>query len=237
MEMNMNDIHKRREEREFHKTWSEAFIRAEKESLFGIGFDPYSVKRYTTENIVDYLEIYKFKRRYRPTKSFRVAIKWLMVCTIGLIFGLKWMELVWEGIHEKENKKTLQSHADSIKNLKYSLNKLEVAERIRRREVKRLVEKNNKIKNSEKENKKQKVSGNKKLKRICQSAKVISKISISKNILIGTVYKNGEPHACKIYIDRDFGYPSSVYRRVGNKLCQEHCLAWGANIQRIEVNN
>ena len=97
----MNKLHGSREEFRFHKMWSEAFKRAEKESLFGIGFNPYLVEKYTTENIIDYLEIYKSKRRYQPTKSFRVAIKWLVVCIMILIFGLRGIDSYFLYVVEK----------------------------------------------------------------------------------------------------------------------------------------
>jgi hypothetical protein len=233
----MNKLHGSREEFRFHKMWSEAFKRAEKESLFGIGFNPYLVENYTTENIIDYLEIYKSKRRYQPTKSFRVAIKWLVVCIMILIFGLRGIDSYFLyvvekiEIYEKDHKKILQKQEFFIKKLR---SKESSVKKIKAK----LIEKDNKIKNLEKDNEKQKSSKNYKTKRICQSAKVISTISASKNILIGTVYKNGDGHVCKIYLDRTVENGWNIYKRVGNKLCAtSHCQMGDPIIQHIEVNN
>ena len=222
----------------FHRDWKTTFIMMEKQHLNGIGFNP-RVQIYTIKNIVDYIEIYKSKRRYRrPSESFMTAIKWLMVCTVGLILGLKSMELGFVHVYEKENKKTLQRQALKIKELerRWSSNRRLIAKLSK--EPKKTI-----IPPTQKKEEKQNVSKNKKSKRICQSAKVFSGISKSKNILIGAVYKNGDRYECKIYLDRDIPCcpAGDVYKKVGNKLCDPvYCSSDYEGlgyIQHIEVNN
>ena len=84
------------EEQEFHDKWLAIFIELERETVFGIGFNPRSIEQYTPEVVTKCMATYRSRKRFRPTPLFRSLLKWTVGLGAGVCVSLATVDKVLE---------------------------------------------------------------------------------------------------------------------------------------------
>ena len=84
------------EEQEFHDKWLAIFIELERETVFGIGFNPRSIEQYTPEVVTKCMATYRSRKRFRPTPLFRSLLKWTVGLGAGVCVSLAAVDQVLE---------------------------------------------------------------------------------------------------------------------------------------------
>ena len=239
------------EEAKFHQKWYKIFLDIDRNTVGGIGFDPKSVPQYTPQNVVEFMKLYKYKKRLTFSPVLKGAIKtayttfiWGLVATGIGSFGVhKYFQMHLDDLHEEEAaltkeleeaNKTIAAKGERAKarlqrltqlssSVEKSRNDLNICEQKLKTALNYMTERINK----------QKTESDK----ICSKNQVHAVDVIRENIVYTTTFSKGVPYKCKVLFNERVPHTLDgcsvieMKRRSGTKFTL-HSACWSTKTLR-----
>lgn len=196
------------EEQEFHDKWLAIFIELERETVFGIGFNPRSIEQYTPEVVTKCMATYRSRKRFRPTPLFRSLVKWTLGLGTAVCVTLVVARHVLEtslpfaaSVIVKQAEVQTDMSTERLKILKKLVATEAYAESQRLKAVKLQQQKEAREEADRKAAAAKKAATESDKNKACKRARKFMCDSINDNIFVGSIYAMGKRIQCTVTLN------------------------------------